>query len=116
MAESQRMVSDKLGEKIIFMPTQRYDVPSRKFGKIFVVTLSVKLDDVRARKWNSERLVVFQSVILQSAQGVNNSKHIHARIFFWLNCWNCALFEKITKDTFNATNEYLGKALGCKIK
>ena len=64
------------------MPTQRYDVPSCKLGKRFVRTLSVELDRVRVRKWNYERMIVFQSVILQHAQDVNDSKNILARILF----------------------------------
>ena len=60
-------------EKLVFMPTQRYDAPSGKFGKIFFGILYVELDGVRARKWNAEMVIVFQSVLLQHAQGVNNS-------------------------------------------
>ena len=63
------------------MPTQRYDAPYGKAGKRFVGILSVELDGVRARKWNAERVIVFQSVILQRAQGVNNSTQIRKRIF-----------------------------------
>ena len=69
-------------KKIVCMPTQRYDAPSRKVGKIFVVILSVELDGVRARRWDTERVIVFQSVILQRAQGVNNSAQIRKRILF----------------------------------
>ena len=32
--------------------------------------LFVELDGVHARKWNSERVIVFQYIILQHAQGV----------------------------------------------
>ena len=46
------------------MPTQRYDVPSGKVWNIFVGILSVELDRFRARKWNTERVIVFQYVIL----------------------------------------------------
>ena len=70
------------------MPTQRYVVISGKFSKIFFGTLSVDLNGVQARKWNFERVIVVQSVILQRAQGVNNSKHNHTRILFQSNCWN----------------------------
>ena len=31
----------------------------RKFGRIFVGTLYVDLNGVRARKWNSERVIIF---------------------------------------------------------
>ena len=63
-------------ETNVFMPTQRYDAPSGKVGKRFVEILSVELDGVHTRKWNAERVIVFQSVMLQRAQGVNNSEQI----------------------------------------
>ena len=69
-------------KKLVCMPTQRYNTPSRKVGRRFFVILSVEIDGVRARKWNLERVIVFQSVILQHAQGVNNYAHISKRILF----------------------------------
>ena len=51
-------------KKLVCLPTQRYDAPSGKVGKIFVGILSVELDGVCARKWNNESVIVFQSVIL----------------------------------------------------
>ena len=54
------------------MLTQRYDAPSGKFGNRLVGIMSVELDRVCARKWNTKRVVVLQSVILQCAQDVNN--------------------------------------------
>ena len=71
-------------EKLVCMPTQCYDAPSEKFGQILVVILSVELDRVRDRKWNSERVIIFQFVKLQCTQGVNNYAQIRKRIFFEL--------------------------------
>ena len=59
-------------EKLVFLTTQRFDAPSGKFRKRFVGVLSVEIDGVRARKCYAERVIVFQSVIFQHAQGVNN--------------------------------------------
>ena len=69
-------------EKIVCMPTQRYDVPSGRVGNRFVGILSVEFDEVRARNWNSERVIFFQSAVLQRVQGVNNSAKIRKRILF----------------------------------
>ena len=85
MEESQRRVSGKLGGKRVCMKTQRYDAPSRKVRKRFFGILSIELDEVRARKWNSERVITFQYVILQRAQGINNSAQIRKQILFLLN-------------------------------
>ena len=84
------------------MPTQLYDVPSGKVGRIFFEILSSELYGVRTRKWNSERVLVFQPVVFQRAKGVNNSKHICGRILFQLDFCNCGAFDELMKDTFNA--------------
>ena len=68
--------------KLACMPTKRYDVPSGKVGRIFVGTLSVELDGLQDWNWNYKRVIVFQSVILEHAQRVNNSKNILARKCF----------------------------------
>ena len=102
--------------KLVCIPTQRYYVLSGKVGMRFVGTLSVELDGVRSWKWNSERVIVFQSVILQHSQGVISSKHICAHILFLLYCWNSGEFVKLVKDIFNAATRYLGKARGIQIK
>ena len=68
------------------MLTQHYDMPSGKVGKTFVGILSLELDGVTARKWNTERVIVFQSVIIQRAQGVNSSARTCNPILFQLYC------------------------------
>ena len=99
-------------KQIFFLPNRRYDAPSRKGGKRFVGFLSIKVDGVCARKWNADRVIVFQSVILQCAQGVNKSAQIRKRILFRLNFWNRGAFDKLVKDMYNSTMGYLGKFCG----
>ena len=55
-------------EKLFCIPTQRYDVPSGRVGRIFVEIISLDLDRALAKKWNFERVTAFQSVIFQRAQ------------------------------------------------
>ena len=98
------------------MPTQRYDAPSGKFRKIFVGILSVELDGVCDKKWNTEIVIVFQSVILQHAQGANNSAQIQKRILFRLGLWNCEAFDELVEDTYNSSMGYLGKSCGNQTK
>ena len=61
---------------IMIRKTEGYNTHSRKVVKIFVEILSVELDRVRASKWNAERVIVFQSTILQCAQDINNYTQI----------------------------------------
>ena len=86
--------------KLVCLPNQRYDAQSGKFGKIFVATISVEIDRIKAWKWNYEQVIVFQLVILQDAQAVNKSKHIRARIQFLLDLCNSGAFDELVKDTF----------------
>ena len=74
--------------KVFCMPTQCYDPPSSKFRKGFVVILSVELDKVHDRNWNTERVIAFQYFILQRGQGVNNSVQIRKCILFQFGFWN----------------------------
>ena len=98
--------------KLFCTSNQRYDAPSGKVGNIFVGILSVELDRVRARKWNAERVIVFQSVILQRAQGINNSTQTRKRILFWIDLWNIGAFEKLVKDVYNCAMVSLVKSCG----
>ena len=83
MEESRKKVSVKNNVgKLVCMPTQCYDAPSGKVGKIFVGILSVELYGVCARRWNAERVIVFQSVILQRTQDINISTQIRNCILF----------------------------------
>ena len=74
--------------------------------------LSVELYRVRARNCNSERVIFFQSIILQRAQVVNNSAQIRKRVFFLLDFLNRGAFDNIVKDTYNYAMGYLGKVFG----
>ena len=84
------------------MTTQRYGAPSRKVGKRFVGIMSVEPDGFHTRKWNSEIVIVFQSVILQRTQGVNKYAQICKRILFRLDFFNYGAFDKIMKDMYNS--------------
>ena len=88
-------------KKLVCMPTHCLDVQYGKDRKRFFGILSLELDGVCARKWNLDRVFIFQSVILQHAQGVNNSTQICKRILFLLDFWNGRAFEKLMKYTYN---------------
>ena len=103
-------------KKIVCMPTQRYNVPSGKVGKRFFGILSIEIDGVCARKWNSERVTVFQSVILQHTQGVNNPTQICKLILFGLDGWNCGTLGKLVKDNYNLDMGYLVKDCGIQME
>ena len=69
------------------MPSRRYDTPSGKFGRRFVVALVGYLRWLRDRLWNSERFIVFQMVILKRSRHVTESQAIRRRIEKRLDAW-----------------------------
>ena len=66
--------------KVVGLPPQRYNVPNGKIGGLFVKTVAEELQGVTERRWNSERFIVFQSVILQRSREVKKAKDIRRRI------------------------------------
>ena len=94
------------------MTIQCYDALPGKLWRKFFRTLSVHLYGVCTRNWNSERVIIFQSVILQRVQGVNNYAQICKSIFFWFDCCNRGAFSKLVKEAYNSAMGYLGKARG----
>ena len=62
------------------MTSRRYNVPSRKLGRRFVVALVEDLHGVWDILRNLERFIVFQTVILQRANHITASQVIRRRI------------------------------------
>ena len=58
MAELKRMIGGKRGEKLVSITTQSFAVPSSRIGNQFVEILSVDLDVICNRQWNTERVIV----------------------------------------------------------
>ena len=50
--------------EIFALLPQRYDVPVGRVGRIFINALAKELEGVVERRWNSERFIVFQAVLL----------------------------------------------------
>ena len=81
------------------MPSRRYDAPSGKVGQSFVGTLREDMKGVRDRRWNSERFIVFQTMILQRACHVTASQAIRRRIGKRLDAWGEGKHAMQVKDT-----------------
>ena len=97
-------------KKPIFSPSQRYDVPPDRVEKRFVSTITLELDGIRNRKWNAERAIIFQTVILQRVRLVTGAKNIRDRINSHLDSWNKGTYKKLVQDSYSAAPYYLGKS------
>ena len=89
------------------MPLRHYDAPSGKVGRRFVGTLGKEMKRVRDRQWNSERFIVFQTVILQQARHVTASQAIRRRNENRLDAWWEDKHAILVKDTMRSIEEYL---------
>ena len=96
--------------KLVYLPIQRYNLPYRQVGKNLVSILLVKLDGIRARKWNANMVITFQPVILQRLRLITGAKKFYAQIEAQLDSWNCCAFDELTKNSYTAAMGYLGKA------
>ena len=61
-------------------PTQCYGVTSGQVSKRSVSKINAELDGMRGQKWNAERAIIFQTVILQCVHLVTGAKYIQVRI------------------------------------
>ena len=89
------------------MLSRRYDAPSGRFGRCFIGMLREELWGVRDRLWNSERFIVFQTVILQRARHVTSSQVIRRRIEKRLDAWEEGKHVMLVEDTLCTCAEYL---------
>ena len=76
----------------------------------FVGTLWVEIQGVRDRRWNSERFIVFHTVILQQAHHVTASHAIRHRIAKRLDAWGEGKHAMLVGNTLRSCKEYLNAA------
>ena len=62
---------------------------------------------MRDRRWNLERFIVFQTVILQRSRHVTASQAIRCRIEKRLDAWREGKHAMLVEDTMRSCEEYL---------
>ena len=93
--------------ELAVMTSRHYDAPSGRVGRRFVRTLGDNQRGVQDRLWNSERLIVFQMVILQQSRHITASHTIRRRIEKRLDAWGEGKHAMLVKDTLCTCAEYL---------
>ena len=94
------------------MPARRYDALSGRVRCRFVHALAVELIGFWQHRWNAERFIIFQTVILQRAQNVIKSCEIRRRIDQRLNAWEAGEHEILAEDTARTCTQYLSNRRG----
>ena len=67
--------------EILLHTATHYDVPKGKVGKIYLIVLVDKFERCQQRLHNSERILLFVSIILQSTNKVRRSGDVQR----WIN-------------------------------
>jgi hypothetical protein len=98
--------------KISQQPCLRYDAPNGAVGKRFVTMLATELAGIVERKWNSDRFVVFQAVILQKHRDVKGAGDIRKRINNRLDSWANESFAMLVQDTQRTALSQLSRLQG----
>ena len=76
-------------------------------GRRFVNVLVKDLRGVLDRRWNLERFIFFQTVVLQRARHITLSQDIWRRIEKRLNTWEAGQFSILVEDTLRSSTQYL---------
>ena len=92
------------------MPSRRYDTPSGKVGRRFVVALEEEIRRVRDRRWNSEWFLIFQTVILQQACHFTASHAIRRRIKKRLDALEAGHHGFLVEEILRTCAQYLTPA------
>jgi hypothetical protein len=79
-------------------PCQHYDAPTEAMGRRFVCILTEELKGVCSRKWNSEKSIVFQAVILQCSQEVKNAGAVKCHLSNWMDAWQVGKYGMLKQD------------------
>jgi hypothetical protein len=76
-----------------------YAAPKGTVGRRFVATLAKEFRGVKTRDWNSERPLVFVSVVLQTTPGVKRARDIRKRLTHRMDLWDQGKFSALVEDT-----------------
>ena len=93
--------------RLIVFPSQMYDVPLGTVGKRFLEKIVELLEGTHDRRWNSERFIVFQMVVLQRSRDVKQAKYIRKRMTQQMDAGEEEKFNMLLQDTERSLKSYL---------
>ena len=92
-----------LWRRVVQLPLRPYHVPKGTVGRRFIAKVAELLRDVRLRRCNSEQLIVFVAVVLQTSHGVRAAKDIRRVIDTRMDLWQqgkaAAMVESLERAT-----------------
>ena len=92
--------------KAVGRPVRRYDLPGGNVGRKFVDVLTAEVGLVAAQKEFSERLVVFQFVVLQREARVTKTADIRHLVSKRLDLWESGRFDVLFSEAVRCSETY----------
>jgi hypothetical protein len=86
-------------QRMVQISPTRYSVPKGTVGRRFLTILTNEFRQVRERKWNSERPLVFVAVVLQTTPEVRRARDIRQRLSRRMDLWEQGCHAALVDDT-----------------
>ena len=93
--------------RLVAFPVQSYQVPNGSVGRRFVSTLAEIMKGIKARKSNSEKLIVFILVVLQRDRDIKTTRDIRKRLTNRMDAWKDNKYEALVQDTISSCESFL---------
>ena len=99
-------VWQKYWREIVNLPNRKYNLPKNSTGKKFIHLLNTEINNIIERKSNSEKLIVFLTVILQKSKSITKSKDVKALLERRMTDWQNEQYDTVVKSALFASNTY----------
>jgi hypothetical protein len=97
--------------RLAYISPTHYSAPKGRVGRQFIATLAREFRGVRERRWNSERPLVFVSVVLQTTSGVRRARDIRKRLEQRMRLWDQGRYGALVDDTEAEVQGRIGTGL-----
>ena len=98
--------------RLLPFPSSQYDLPKGKVGKLFLSRLTIELNGVRERKWNSEKPLLFALIVFQKTTNAKRSGDIRYCLLWRLKSLEEGEYEMLVGDTFTYLSTHLQRKRG----
>ena len=93
-------------KEVVNLPNRKYTLPKNNTGKKFIDLLTTEINSVIQRNSNSEKVIVFMSVILQKSRDIKKSKDVKSLLERRMALWQNKEYDTVVKLAVFASNTY----------
>ena len=99
-----------LYDNVVSHPHPMYSPPKGKVGQRFLNMFAAELRQVRERKSNSERALIFSAVVLRRESGIKRARDIKRRLTSRMDLWEAGKIAELVQDTVTTAKRGAGGA------